>query len=96
MTLQLRLPPDLEGRLKSAAARQGKPAEEYAVELLDESLRSTGSRTAAVQMLLDWAENDEQISDAESAENEQILRAIDVDRLSNRKLFADRVASDDP
>jgi hypothetical protein len=39
-------------------------------------------------MLLRWAEEGDALTDVESAENEQILRAIDADRLSGRKLFA--------
>lgn len=87
MTLQLSLPPDLEKRLKSAASQKGKAAELYAVQLLEENLPPTGRNVAAVQMLLAWAKEDESMTDAESAENEAILRAIDEDRLSDRKLF---------
>jgi hypothetical protein len=88
MTLQLSLTPELEKRLTTAASQRGKPAEQYAVQLLDETLPHTERNLGAAQMLLAWATEDESISDAESAENEEILRALDEDRLSDRKLFA--------
>jgi hypothetical protein len=87
MTLQLSLTPELEKRLKTAAQRNGQSADQYAVRLLDEHLPPTGPNRAAAQMLLDWAREDAAMTDAESAENEKILRAIDEDRLSDRKLF---------
>jgi hypothetical protein len=87
MTLQLSLPPDLETRLKSAASKNGKPVDQYAVQLLEKHLPPGPADQAAVQMLLQWAQEDEAMTDAEAAENEAILLAIDADRLSDRKLF---------
>jgi hypothetical protein len=88
MTFKLALPPDLETRLKAAAARNGQPADQYAVHVLDQHLPPAEPAKAAAQMLLRWADEADALTDAESAENEQILRAIDADRLSDRKLFA--------
>ena len=88
MTLQLSLTPDLENRLKTAASQKGKPAEQYVVQLLEDTLPPTGRNLAAAQMLLTWATEVEAMSDEESAENEEVLRAIDEDRLSDRKLFS--------
>jgi len=85
--MNLSLPPALEGRLKAAASRNGQPPDEYAVQLLDQHLPPAEPNRGAAQMLLGWAKEDEAMTDAESAENEKILRAIDVDRLSDRKLF---------
>ncbi|HJZ94209.1 MAG TPA: hypothetical protein VKE40_25315 [Gemmataceae bacterium] len=87
MTLKLSLPPGVESRLKAAASRNGQPADQYAVQLLDQHLPPAESNGAAAQMLLRWAEEADALTDAESAENEQILRAIDAHRLSDRKLF---------
>ena len=89
MTLQLSLPPDLERRLTSAASRNGKPVDQYAVQLLEQHVPPADSNAAAAQMLLRWAAEDEALTDEQSAENEAILRAIDDDRLSDRKLFTD-------
>ena len=46
----------------------------------------------AVAMLMQWAAEDEKLSDAEAAENAEVLRAIDAARPSHRKLFADVLA----
>lgn len=43
----------------------------------------------AVAMLMRWAAEDEQLTDAEAAENAAVLRAIDAARPSYRKLFTD-------
>ena len=88
MTLELTLPPELETRLRSAASRNGKAAEQYAVEVLEENVPVSAKNLAAAAMLLEWAKEAESMSDEESAENEQILRALDEDRMSDRKLFA--------
>jgi hypothetical protein len=96
MTLQLSLPPDLENRLRIAATKKGQPADKFAVQVLDENLPPPESHLAAVQMLLDWAKEDEGMSDEESAENEKILRAIDEDRMSDRKLFAHLLKDKNP
>jgi hypothetical protein len=88
MTLKLALPPDLETLLKAAASRNGQPADQYAVQLLDQHLPPAESNRAAAQMLLRWAEEADALTNAESAENEKILRAIDAQRLSDRKLFS--------
>jgi hypothetical protein len=45
--------------------------------------------SAAVAMLERWAREAENLSDQEAAENAAVLRAIDEDRLSDRKLFTD-------
>ena len=87
MTLQLSLPPNLESRLNSAASVRGKSADQLAVQILDENLPPSEKNLAAARMLLTWAKEDAAMSDSESAANEAILRAIDEDRLSDRKLF---------
>ena len=87
MTLKLSIPPDVETRLKAAASRNGQPADQYAVQLLDQHLPPAEPNRSAAQMLLNWAKEVESMTDAESAENEKILQAIDADRLSDRKLF---------
>ena len=68
MTLKLSLPPDLETRLKAAAARNGQPADQYAVHVLDQqdlghqalglrraTLVATSSRTSASSSARPWA-----------------------------------------
>jgi len=53
------------------------------------------NKTAA-RMLLRWPQEDEALTDAKSAQNEAILRAIDADRLSDRKLFDVLLSSQEP
>ncbi|HKB01569.1 MAG TPA: hypothetical protein VKD90_05080 [Gemmataceae bacterium] len=88
MTLKLSLPPELERRLRAAASQKGERVDQFVVQLLDENLPPTDTKRAAANLLLDWAKEVEAMTDAESAENERILRAIDSDRLSDRKLFS--------
>jgi hypothetical protein len=54
----------------------------------------TPATTDAVAMLRRWAAEDERLTDAEAAENADVLRAIDAARPSYRKLFADVLAGD--
>ena len=94
MTMQITLTSDLQIRLNSAASLRGKSADQLALEILEDNLPPSEKNLAAARMLLDWAEEDAAMSDSESAANEAILRAIDEDRLSDRKLFAHLRAGD--
>jgi uncharacterized protein (DUF1778 family) len=96
MTLKLSLPPELERRLRAAASRKGKRVDQFVVQLLDENLPPTDTKRTAAQMLLAWAKEVEAMTDAESAEKERILRALDNDRLSDRKLFSHLVKGKNP
>jgi hypothetical protein len=86
MTIQLALPSELEQRLKTEAARQNQPAEAVALRLLDQHL-PPAKRSAAVALLLRWADEDEAMTTTDCSENAAVLRALDKDRLSDRKLF---------
>jgi hypothetical protein len=87
MTLNIELSPDLEFRLKSEAARRGEPTDRVAVHLLDEHLPRAKQRDEAVDILKQWAEEATTMSDEEMASNAAVLRTIDDDRLSDRRLF---------
>jgi len=91
MTLQLTLPQELEERLRQEAERRGQGREIVALRLLNEHLppSSEERRAAAVAMLDRWAEEDAALSAAEAAENAEVLRALDADRPSHRKLFTE-------
>jgi len=91
MTVQLTLPPELEERLKLEAARRGISADACAIQTLDQHLPRPldERRAAAIAMLQRWAQDVENLSEREMAENAAVLRAIDEDRLSDRKLFTD-------
>ena len=97
MTLQLVLPPDLAERLRQEAERRGQPRESVAMQLLAEHLPPPldERRDAAVAMLNRWGEEDAKLPPEEAAANTAVLRALDEDRPSYRKLFAD-ILKDEP
>jgi hypothetical protein len=97
MTLQLFLPPELEARLRQEAERRGQPSETVALGLLDQYLPPPldERRAAAVALLHGWMEEDAALSPEEAAANADVLRALDEDRPSYRKLFTD-ILKDDP
>lgn len=71
------------------------------VELLDKHLPCDADqrRAAAVAMLLDWAKEDDVLSEEAVAENAALLRAFDEQRPSYRRLFENfptRSAEDGP
>jgi hypothetical protein len=97
MTLQLTFPPELEERLRREAERCGESTELVALRLLDRHLPPPldDRRAAAVALLQRWTEEDAALSPDEAAANAAVLRALDEDRPSYRKLFTD-VLRDDP
>jgi hypothetical protein len=96
--IQLTLPPELGERLRQEAERRGQTAEAVVVRLLDQHLPPAGDdrRAAAVALLHRWAEEDAALSPEEAAANADVLRALDEDRPSYRKLFTDLRKGDPP
>jgi len=97
LTLQLHLPPELEQRLLQEADRCGQPGEAVALRLLDRHLPQPQDqrRVAAVAMLQRWMEEDAALTPEEAQANADVLRQLDEDRPSYRKLFTD-VLKDGP
>ncbi|HYV35379.1 MAG TPA: hypothetical protein VE988_06730 [Gemmataceae bacterium] len=91
MTLQLTLPEDMEKRLEQEAERRGLPGAIVALQLLDQHLPPPldARRAAALSLLEQWRVEDESLSKEEEASNAQVLRCLDEDRPSYRKLFVD-------
>ncbi len=90
MTIQVTLTPDLESRLRREAERQGLAPDAAALQLLDKHLPPLDrQQAAALAMLQRWVEDDATLSPEEAAANAGILRALDADRPSHRKLFGD-------
>lgn len=87
MTLQLELPSDLGVRLHAESARQGLPPADVAISILRTSLPSNDNTAKAVAMLEQWGREDEVLTTDEYNANAEVLRQIDNDRLSDRKLF---------
>src|SRR5712691_4775361 len=69
MTLILDLPPEVESRLRGEAERNGQPAEEYVLRLIDQSLpeKLTEKQHALIAMLDAWDKEDETDDPAEVA-----------------------------
>jgi hypothetical protein len=85
MTLNLELTPELEQRLTREAARKGIPAEKYTLELLEQSLPPDDRRAELASLLRSWSENGDAEEQRETGE--YLVRTLDEDRLSDRKLF---------
>lgn len=85
MTVTLNLPPELEQRLRQEADRRGLTADEFTLQLLDRHFPSRERRLKAVAILQSWLDED----DAEEQKNtgEYLVRQLDEDRWSERKLF---------
>ena len=95
MTLQLTLPVEIEKRLQQEAHRKGQPSEEVALRLLDQHLPPEAARrAAAVAMLEQWSREDAALSAEDAASNAEVLRTLDNDRPSHRKLFTDVLKDD--
>ncbi len=89
MTLQLTLSRELEERLQQEAERRGQPTEALALRLLEEHLPPPldARRAAAIAMLARWQDEDAALSQEEASTKAEVLRALDEDRPSYRKLF---------
>ncbi|MBN1429763.1 MAG: hypothetical protein JXB07_15445 [Anaerolineae bacterium] len=85
MTLTLHLPPDLEQRLTQEARRHGQSLDDYTLELLNKSAPPQDRRTDLVTLLQMWI--DEEDTEEQHETGEYLIRALDVDRLSDRSLF---------
>ena len=85
MTLTLNLPQELEDRLQHEAERQGLPAAALTLHLLDQHLPSSDSRGKLAALLQSWiVEGDSQ---EQKETGEYLVRTLDEDRLSERRLF---------
>lgn len=85
MTLTLDLPLELEQRLLCEAERQGMPADECVSQLLDQYLPPKDRRAELISLLQSWI--DEGDAEEQKETGEYLIRALDEDRLSDRKLF---------
>jgi hypothetical protein len=85
MTFLLRLPADLERRLQQEAQRRGLPADQVTLRLLDENLPPTDQSSAVGALLQSWIDEDDAGEQKETGD--YLVRALDGDRSSDRKLF---------
>jgi len=85
MPLTLNLPQDLKDRLQKEAERQGMPADTLILHLLDQHLPSKEIQGTLATLLRSWiVEGDPQ---EQKETGEYLIRALDEDRLSERRLF---------
>jgi hypothetical protein len=85
MTLVLQLPPELERRLAAEAERQGVSLSDYALQLLTDNLQPHDRSKQLVAMLQSWQDEEDPTEQQTTADF--LIKALDEDRLSDRKLF---------
>lgn len=88
-SLTIELPPDIYRSLSTEAQRQGKPAQLLATATTpSDHAPDPAAPATAIALLQSWTTATKGEEDAEDAGNwEDILRAIDANRSSSRKLF---------
>lgn len=85
MTITLTVPPELEQRLTQAAEQQGVGVDAYALRLLEQHVPSSERRSELIALLQSWI--DAADADDQKETGEYLVRVLDEDRLSDRKLF---------
>ena len=85
MTVQVDLTTELEERLRREAERNGVPEAECIVRILDAHLPSVSRRAQAVALLQSWIDGKD--ADDQRETGDYLVRVLDEDRLSKRKLF---------
>ena len=87
MSITLTLPPELEQRLEEESERQNISLEEYTIQLLDQHAPTSEKNRKLIALLQSWID----ASDEEKAEQQEtgayLIRVLDEDRTSERKLF---------
>jgi hypothetical protein len=83
MLLSLSL--ELEERLVKEAQRRGISPSDLAIQLLNQQLQAERSRQELLGLLKSWIDEAGTEEDRES--DSALLRALDEDRLSERKLY---------
>jgi hypothetical protein len=87
MNLNLHLTKELGDRLVVEAQRRGLSVAQLAADLIEDALHLPDKTSAAIELLQEWCQQDEQLTDEEFARHRAALRAFDADRLSDRMLF---------
>lgn len=85
MTVKVDLTGELEERLHCEAERRGVPEAECIVRILDAHLPSASRRAQAVALLQSWIDGKD--ADDQRETGDYLVRVLDEDRLSDRKLF---------
>ncbi len=85
MTLELKLPTILEKNLLQEAERQGVSAHDYTLKVLEEHLAVIRKGKELAQLLQSWLDEDNAEEQKETGDD--LIRALDENRLSDRELF---------
>jgi hypothetical protein len=85
MTIGIVLSPELENRLRQEAQRAGVAEEQVVVRILDQHLPPSEKRGKAIALLQSWIDEDNAAEQKETGDF--LIKALDEDRLSDRKLF---------
>lgn len=83
--LTLNLTPELEQRLAQEAEHHGVSTSEYTLQLLDKHLPPKNRSAELVALLQSWIDNGD--VEEQKQTGEYLVRVLDEDRLSHRKLF---------
>jgi hypothetical protein len=89
MTLTLDLSPQLEQQLSAEATQHGLPIGEYALRVLEEHVSPVDRRKNVVQLIQSWI--DEGDADEQDETREYLIRVLDEDCSSDRKLFPEEL-----
>lgn len=85
MVLMLNVTAEMELYLNREAQKKGVSVEAYALEMLQEQISNKEKQTNLVDVLDSWLDEDD-VHEQEST-GEFLIKALDEDRLSERKLF---------
>lgn len=86
MTLTLKLAPELEQRLVQEAKRHDVSVDTYTLRLLEKDLSVSAYQEKLAALLESWMDDDD--DDQEQKETgDYLIRVLDEDRLSHRKLY---------
>jgi hypothetical protein len=85
MTLHLKLPAEIEQRLTEEAKRRGVTPGDCALLLLEKSLPRQDRREEITGLLKSWIDEGDPREHQETGE--YLVRVLDEDRLSHRKLY---------
>ncbi|ELS03633.1 hypothetical protein Xen7305DRAFT_00033570 [Xenococcus sp. PCC 7305] len=85
MTLTINLPPELEQYLSQEANQQGISIEAVTLQLLTSSILDKQKQAEAVSLIQSWID-DEDVEEQQET-GQFLIKALDEDRLSERKLF---------
>jgi hypothetical protein len=85
MTLTLNLPSEVEQYLLQEAHQKGLSIESVALQLLTSFIVLRQKQTKAVNLLQSWIDDED--TEEQKETGQYLIRSLDEDRLSERKLF---------